>query len=176
MLIRSYTTYEIATFAAPVVAGGFILQLAPEINPTLPQRVMGLTRLIITLSTAVQTDFGLVAADTRGTPTVPGTFPGQQISMGNGGYSGGSGVGNLYTLWSAAPTLAVTPRYFRREILAGAIGERLVWEWPEDDPFGGYPFSLMGGGNSGVLVQNLNPVLPSALVLVSARWKDFSPG
>jgi hypothetical protein len=177
-IIQTYSAYEISASVPAALAGGFLLQITPPDSPApSPERnrIVGLTRLRVILSSAVTSHFGLVKTAARGTAIPADVKSGKLVSTGNGGYSGGTGtVGQIVTGWTVAPTSVGD--YYRREILAGAVGDAFEWNWPEDDPFGGEILSIpspMSFNFNGILLQNIGAGA-SASLEVSARWIEFS--
>jgi hypothetical protein len=171
-VIKTYTTLEAAAVIAAVAGGAVICQLnPPQVLANKPIR-MGLTRLRVVSTTAVQGTFGLVAALTAGTPVGASTLVGEIASFNNGGYDGGSGPGRLISAWTVAPTIDATPLYYELDFLPATAGAGFEWTWPEDDPF----FSKMSRDTAffqfGLLLQNLN-VGASPAMMVSARWSEF---
>lgn len=172
-LIVSYTTRQIAVAVPAVAGGGFICQLNPPQAVTTRPLTMGLTKLRVVLTTAVQGTFGLVAAATAGTPTAPGTVLGQRVSLGNHGYGGSAGPGRIITAWGLGldPTVAAAPLYYEQDLLPATVGAGFEWTWPEDDPLTENMEETVSG--KGLLLQNLNAGASPA-VIVTARWLEFS--
>ncbi len=175
-VIETYTTYEASTAIAAIAALGFGLQISqPILNPG-QGVLMGLTKLTVVQTTAVSSTLALGAADTTGTDST--SLAGRKVSQGGGGYVDSSGRGRLVTAWSVAPTInasAGVSTYLRQEILPATIGAGFEWTWPEDDPFTN-GLSRVGVGlvQAGLLLRNIGAA-PSAALLVSARWIEFSP-
>jgi hypothetical protein len=173
-IITSYTAVQ-AAVAIPAVAAANapICQWMPAQVAALRGTYMGLTRVRITLASAVQGSFGLIAAASAGVPA-PGATHGQIASTSNGGYSSGAGgPSGLVSSWTTAPTFAATPHYFELGLAPGAIGNVIEWNWPEDDPLTANMQQEPGFFNSGLILHNLNAG-PSPAIMVSARWLSFS--
>ena len=164
-LITIYSTIELTTTVTAKAAADLpIIQLAAIVNPPLTPN-LALTRLEFILTSAVQTKLVLGLAGDPGAPTIPGTAVGSYVSNGKGGSSYQSAAGRLYRAWSANPTY---PDSVRQGLILGVVGNRLVWEWPEGDPFTTQLFS----GGAGIVVSNGG--LATGDMIVNARWSEFN--
>jgi len=153
--------YEVSLVVPSVAAGAALAVVRNVANGIDAQAVrLGLVRLSVTLTTAVATSLGLVLATAQGTV----------LTEEAGLLTTGGAVptfGRLVSAWSAAPTFAGSPVYFRRELVAGVVGQRLLWEWPEDEPF--VMTTAPDAVHGNVYVRNVGAGA-SADALVNARW------
>ncbi len=179
-MITSFQSVEVAVELAAVAAGAPLLQLLPP-QAVLPSGVKskayGLVRLRFVLKTAVATELGLVVPATVGTAlTSHDGVAVTSFAAGDGDAINSDPLGKLVEAWTVAPTFAVTPAYFERDLLPATIGAGFEWTWPEDDPFVPFFGSPLHAGNTGggkgVVVQNIGAGATGVL-LVSARWKMF---
>ena len=170
--IVAYSSYEVSAAVASVADTTAMGLLFAPPSVTLHPLAMGLTRLEIILTTAVQTKVGLLIPATKGTVSGPGTNNGILVSSGGGGYGDNSGnVGTLATAWSVAPTFSGAPVYLRSAVLPAIIGASLVWEWPDDDPLVSV---LVASSNLGLALRNITGGA-SAAVIINARWININP-
>lgn len=169
MLIKTYTTFEMARAIASVADNAPLVQMdRTDFTPNTNSRVRcGLVGLTISLRTAVESAFGLIKPLTVGTPT--DATSGVRASYGNAGVSVVS-LAKSISAWSAAPTYDATPEYMRRDIAPAVVGAAIAWEWPEDDPL----FFSSADNLRSILVRNLTGG-PCADVLVTLRWREFLP-
>ncbi len=203
-LIQTYTTFQASVAIAAVAAGEPICQVVPfqelPVNGVGHNTVIGLTRLRVVATTAVQGAFGLIEAATPGTEgdaMLAGITIGTPVSQGNGGWeslvslSGANPNARLVSLWTVAPTPVTIPGdpyvpYYEQDLLPATVGAGFEWTWPEDDPFTGAfnwngsiddTFSMFrrttGASGPGVLLMNLNAGASPAL-FVTARWVQMS--
>jgi len=126
-----------------------------------PQRQMGITRIGVTLTSAVTTALGLIVPVTEGTPNV--TLVNLLAS-----YQAATAVALVNTGWAVAPTYAGSPVYFRQEDLSATAYQNFEWTWPDNDP-------LVVGIASSVILRNLLAGATGTL-RVSLRWKEFFRG
>ena len=169
--IRAYTTYEASAVIAALASGAVGAQLKPQpalAQPGITSIKIGLVRLEIALTTAVASLLALVRPGSLGTSTTNTT--GSRVGTVGGGYAVGSGS-ILASAWSAAPAVSTV---FKREQLPATIGARLVWEWPEDNPFNnGDDMTRDIFQRNGILLQNIGAGVSGAMV-VNYRWIEYS--
>jgi len=171
--IRAYTTYEASAAITAIVAGAACAQLKtqPAIDPGtgLQNIFVGLVRLEVILTTAVASLLALAKPVAVGTSSTDTT--GLKVGTALGGFANGNGS-ILSTAWSAVPVVSST--VYRREQLPATIGAKLVWEWPEDNPFqNGDDLRRWIFAGKGILLANLG-VAASAAMVVNYRWIEYS--
>lgn len=171
MTIRAYTTYEASAVIAALAAGAVGAQLKPQpalAAPGITSIKIGLTRLEVTLTTAVASLLALVRPSSLGTSNVSTT--GSRVGTQGGGFAVGSGS-ILATGWTAPPGVSTV---FRRQQLPATIGATFVWTWPEENPFNnGDDMTRDIFQRNGILLQNIGAGASAAMV-VNYRWIEYS--
>ena len=167
-----FSTFEIAQVMAAVADTTALAQILPS-AVTSVNGCVGLTRLKMTMLTAVITQLGLITPTAAGTPTAPGTTNPPNVSNRNISL-GQVSPGRLISAWSVAPTYAASPVYYRRAYLPATVGASVEWTWPEDDPFQiGLRQASLSSSVVGAVIRNITGGV-SGQVLLEARWKVFA--
>lgn len=147
------------TLAANAVADSAILTLhGPTVGFT---RVLGVTKLSLYLRQAARTDVALYRLLAAGTATT--SVNGISI----GGQAGPpTSQGVVDSTWSVAPTKAGNP--IRSASMGAAIGNKIDWEWPDDEPLiiGTAPLTF------GICLTN-NVFVGSGQMSGFIRWKEW---
>ncbi len=174
LLAETFSSFEASGIFPAVATTKAIAQILNLNGGAAAFPNMGLLRIRVVNLTAVQTQFGLVKPLTVGTATTP--IIGALVSRANFGIGNNVASGRLAGVagWSVDPTYAVTPVYTEQDLLPATIGAGFEWTWPDDDP---YQIGLTRNGSAqdvGLVLRNLNGGA-SAQVLISVRWREFSP-
>jgi hypothetical protein len=177
-LITVYSTFEVSVEAPAAAAGEVCAALYPNQTaaPDGKSTIMGLTRLSVTLKTAVESYLSLQAVDTAG--VTPTELPGFIVSSGNGGF-GEDRIGQLAAVWAGAKPVPNGVPY-RKDLIPNVIGAGFEWTWPDDDPFttnlkcsqaffGPLP---LPAPELGLCIVNVG-ALACATLVISARWSQF---
>jgi hypothetical protein len=166
-----FSTYEIAQVMAAVADNTALAQILPPSGAG-SVGCIGLTRIRLTMLTAVISQFGLVtptAAGTSGTTT-------QMVNVSNRNIALGQTLPRLVSAWTVAPTYPGTPVYARRAYLPATIGAFIEWTWPEDDPYQiGLRQPSLSSSLVGAVIRNLTGGV-SGQVLLEVRCKVFANG
>jgi hypothetical protein len=178
-----YSVKQAAFSVAPVAAGAPICLFLPVQGGIKIPWIMGLTRLRISLQTAVEGNFGLTEPNNFPTVALGTQVTATEVSSWNGGNSGAvwpppapqSSGGGVFTSWTLAPTFAATPPYIERDVAPNIVGASLQWEWPEDDPVWPSLYAGTASSGRGLALQNCGAAA-SPQILITARWLEWSNG
>lgn len=143
--------FELAVASPAAAAGEAAWQLRNENSLRI-----GLTYLELVITAATASQVELVRALTNGTATT--STAGLSVGL----VAGGVDLARVDTAWAVQPTYDATPLYTRAGFLPATAGSRLIWTWPEDNP---YIVPIVGS----VVLRNTGGGAMSA-GFVSARW------